>query len=73
MAEPTDFGNTSGPSAATTSVTRATFSYNFGDLPTGSTLDIKLTVNGSSQTKTLTVPANKTAKFMAITIDGILV
>lgn len=73
MAEPTDFGNSSNPSANTTTVTKVKFQYDFGDLPAGTTFEMKLTIGGQSATKTLTVPANKTAKNVSITIDGILV
>ena len=72
MAEPGDFGNSSNPSAKTTTVTKVHYDYGFGDLQAGSTLELKLTVGGVSQTKTLTVPANKTFVQGVLNLDGFL-
>jgi len=73
MAEPGDFGASGALKANTTTITRVTFNHAFGDLPSGTIFEMKLTVNGQSATKTLTVPPNKTATSVVLTLDGVLV
>lgn len=74
MAEPDDFNSAPGPTTTTTTVTKVRFVYDFASLPTGTTLEMKLTVPGQSAvTKTLgPVPANKTGKDVRIVVEGII-
>lgn len=75
MAEPNDFANSPNPKTTTTTVTKVHYDYAFGDLPAGTTLEMKLNIPGqASQTKTLgPVPANKTGKDVVLNLDGFIV
>ena len=74
MAEPEDFGNQTAPSVVTIPAHGlVSKSYPLGDLPAGATIEFKLTVGGQSQTKTLTVPPNKTATGVTISVSGKIV